>query len=96
MEINKARRFQKQLYLKSKADPRSGTTFDPLTNKLCYYVSHKISSNIINLSDFSNELIEIINKRKDYGIHYAIKYNDEYIIKNNRYGIFLLEIIEID
>lgn len=99
MNINIARKIQKSLFTKSFANPHIGTAFHHITGKLCYYVSHKMSDNEY-FTELPDEWIKAINERKTLGIEIAIKVHSPQFSMPypdcKRYGIFLLEIINVD
>jgi len=100
MNIYEARRLQKILYKSSNADPRTGITFNEDLGRLCYYVGHRIGER--NITYIPDEMLDSIAQRRRYGVKFAMAYTSPlftpHIIQPDlkRYGMFLIEIIEID
>lgn len=99
MNIIEARKLQRQLSKCSYAENHCGTCFHHITEKLCYYVSHKITDSV-SFFEMNDKLLMAINERIKFGVQISIKINSPYIESiypnSKRYGIFVLEIIEID
>jgi len=100
MDIYKARKLQKELFKHSHANPHVGIVFDPPEDgKLCYYVSHIITTDprFMYLDDY---LIKIINERSKTGVKFAIISQSHLFPsirpKSIREGMLIIEIIEVD
>lgn len=101
MEINKARNLQKMLAKSSQLKPVIGSCFNHCDGKFCYYVSHLLSDGTtLNFAELGEDLLDAINKRRDtFDLKYTITTNfptQRTIRFISRFGIMLIEIIEVD
>ncbi len=99
MNIYEARKLQKLLVKSSGAEPRVGSCFNHFDGKFCYYVSHLLSK-YSSFSYLDKELINVIHTRcNTFNLKYIIivddpMFNSKYPM--SRFGIKLIEIIEVD